>query len=103
MAAAWYQTLLTMGVVPYTGWFSPVAMSSKSAPSTSVSSSITSIQLASTFDPSDCGDPWVISGTALVIPSVPVWAIEVPAPVRLNQVSMVNWARSSLAGSPKVT
>ena len=35
-------------------------------------------------------------------PPVPV-VLATPVPVRLNQVSIVNWARSSLAGSPNVT
>ena len=36
------------------------------------------------------------------IPPVPV-VLATPAPVRLNHVSIVNVARSNLAGSPKVT
>ena len=36
------------------------------------------------------------------VPPVPV-VLATPVPVRLNQVSIVNCARSSLDGSPKVT
>ncbi len=36
------------------------------------------------------------------IPPVPV-VLATPVPVRLNQVSIVNCARSSFAGSPNVT
>ena len=38
----------------------------------------------------------------VTIPPLPV-VLATPVPVRLNQVSIVNWPRSSLAGSPKVT
>ena len=38
----------------------------------------------------------------VVIPPVPV-VLATPVPVRLNQVSIVNWPRSSLVGSPNVT
>ncbi len=76
-------------------------MPSKSAAITLPAVSMPRIQLASTSESSDCGAPWVSSGR-MVIPPLPV-VLGVPVPVRLNQVSMVNWARSSLAGSPKVT
>ena len=63
------------------------------------------IQFASTFDASDSAAPWVSSGIMLMpgfVPPVPV-VLATPVPVRLNQVSIVNWPRSSLLGSPKVT
>ena len=47
-------------------------------------------------------EPWVTNGMKFTTPSVPVVSL-VPGPVRLNHVSIVNWARSSLAGSPNVT
>ncbi len=63
------------------------------------------IQFASTFEPSASAAPWVSSGIMLMpgfVPPVPV-VLATPAPVRLNHVSIVNCARSSLAGSPKLT
>ena len=77
-------------------------MASKSAAITLPAVLMPRIQLASTFEPSASGAPWVRSGTRFAIPPVPV-VFGVPVPVRLNQVSIVNWPRSSLAGSPKVT
>ena len=59
-------------------------------------------QLASTFEFSAWAAPWVRRGTKFTIPPLPV-VLATPVPVRLNQISIVNVARSSLAGSPKVT
>ena len=60
------------------------------------------IQLASTLLPSASGPPCVTSGMKLAMPPFPV-VPDTPVPVRLNQVSMVHVARSSLSGSPNVT
>ena len=46
--------------------------------------------------------PLVTSGIAEAIPPVPV-LVPTPAPVRLNQVSSVNWGAPSEAACPIVT
>src|SRR5215210_4693341 len=46
--------------------------------------------------------PLLISGTAEARPPVPV-LVPAPAPVRLNQVSSVNWVAPSPGAAPKVT
>jgi hypothetical protein len=69
---------------------------------TSPVSLMPSSQFASTVPPSVCGPPWVTSGMNCGMPLVPV-VFGTPAPVRLNQVSIVNVPRSSFAGSPSRT
>src|SRR6266545_5277193 len=56
----------------------------------------------STFEPSASARPFVISGTALAIPPVPV-LVPTPAPVRLNHVSNVNCAAPKPGAAPNVT
>src|SRR6266511_2061814 len=56
----------------------------------------------STFEPSASARPFVTNGTALVIPLLPV-LVPMPAPVRLNHVSMVNVDAPNPGAAPKVT
>ena len=79
----------------------PVALSSKSAASTSVASLMpsTSWHRRSSRRPrAAVGDEWDEFG----MPLVPV-VFATPAPVRLNQVSIVKVAEVELGGSPNVT